>query len=236
MLNDGAGRRGRVLCRFGPNRPIITAIYGAAGGATGETPCVPATVYAEALTTDPEERLLRKLFMAFCAASMSPDFRSEPISESSLVKEEAAGEADEPLEPEELVELEVDDEELDELSCESSRLVKELYADCAPFRSPELIELNRSIMSWPRPERVEEPEPVSDENPMGGGPLGAEFSKVVSALCAAEMLLLLRAEETLERKVLSGLLELELEVELELELEPELDEEFDCDICSIWLR
>jgi hypothetical protein len=50
------------------------------------------------------------------------------------------------------------------------------------------------------------------------------------------MLLLLRAEETLERKVLSGLLELELEVELELELEPELDEEFDCDICSIWLR
>ena len=69
---------------------------------------------------------------------------------------------------------------------------------------------------------------------MGGGPLGAEFSKVVSALCAAEMLLLLRAEETLERKVLSGLLELELEVELELE--PELDEEFDCDICSIWLR
>jgi hypothetical protein len=48
------------------------------------------------------------------------------------------------------------------------------------------------------------------------------------------MLLLLRAEETLERKVLSGLLELELEVELELE--PELDEEFDCDICSIWLR
>jgi hypothetical protein len=58
----------------------------------------------------------------------------------------------------------------------------------------------------------------------------------VSALWAAEMLLLLRAEETLERKVLSGLLELELEVELELELEPELDEEFDCDICSIWLR
>jgi hypothetical protein len=150
------------LCRFGPNRPIITAIYGAAGGATGETPCVPATVYAEALTTDPEERLLRKLFMAFCAASMLPDFRSEPIWASSLVKEEAAEEADEPLEPEELVELEVDDEELDELSCESSRLVKELYADCAPFRSPELIELNRSIMSWPRPERVEEPEPVSD--------------------------------------------------------------------------
>ncbi len=44
--------------------------------------------YAEVLTSEPDERLVRKLFNADCALLMSPLLKADPISASSFVNEE----------------------------------------------------------------------------------------------------------------------------------------------------
>jgi hypothetical protein len=63
---------------------------------------------ADALTNEPEERLLKKLSSALCAALMFPELSAEPIFESRLVNE---------------VSLELLDEVLLELLDEDNRLV-----------------------------------------------------------------------------------------------------------------
>jgi len=69
---------------------------------------------AVVLTSEPEERLVRKLSSAVCAALISPEPRADPICDS---REENEFDPDEELE---LVELLVE-----ELLVESSKLVSE---------------------------------------------------------------------------------------------------------------
>lgn len=100
---------------------------------------------AVALTKEPEERLVRKLSRAVCAPLTLPELSAEPICESRL-------ENDEELDVLVLLD-ELSDELSEELSVEllveSSRLVSESYADCAPAVSPELMALKRLSTSLP---------------------------------------------------------------------------------------
>jgi hypothetical protein len=93
------------------------------------------SAHAVAFTSEPEERLVRKLSNAVCAVLTSPDLSASPICESSLVNDEVL----------ELLDVLL----VEELSVELSRLVSESYADCASDVSPELIALNRLSTSFP---------------------------------------------------------------------------------------
>jgi len=44
-------------------------------------------IHAVALTSDPAERLVKKLSKALCASLISPELSADPISESRLVNE-----------------------------------------------------------------------------------------------------------------------------------------------------
>ena len=142
---------------------------------------------------------------------MSPELRADPIALRRL-------ENDELSEDESLVVAVVDVAAVDVAVVELAvvlvdespperRLVKSVYADCAPLRSPELIALKRLTTSFATSLIVllEESEP---EGGGGGGPWGCCWlCSVVRAVWAAEMSLLLRAVDTLVRNCPSGLFE-----------------------------
>ena len=91
--------------------------------------------HAVALTSEPEERFVRKLSNAVCAVLTLPELSAAPICESSLVNDEVLESLDVLL--------------VEELFVELNRLVSESYADCASVTSPELIALKRFSTSCP---------------------------------------------------------------------------------------
>ena len=108
-------------------------------------------VHAVALTSEPEDKLVRKLSKAVCAVVTLPELSAEPISDSSLVNELELEVLDVALvESEELlVVVLLVDEPLLESLLEESRLVSESYADCASVTLPELMALKRLSTSFP---------------------------------------------------------------------------------------
>jgi hypothetical protein len=81
------------------------------------------------LTSDPEDKLERKLSRALCALLMFPDWSEEPISESSFVNDVTLELLDDEVLSFEVLSVEVLDVVPDALevllSLESSRLVRE---------------------------------------------------------------------------------------------------------------
>lgn len=99
-------------------------------------------VHAVALTSEPEDRLVKKLSRAVCALVTSPVPSAEPISESRLENDVLLPELL-------LLDALLVVASVAELSDELSRLVSESYADCAPVSSPELMALKRLSTSSP---------------------------------------------------------------------------------------
>lgn len=104
-------------------------------------------VHAVALTSEPEDRLVKKLSRAVCALVTSPVPSAEPISESRLENDVLLPEV--LLLEVLLLDALVLVASVAELSDELSRLVSESYADCAPVSSPELMALKRLSTSCP---------------------------------------------------------------------------------------
>ena len=95
--------------------------------------------HAVALTSEPAERLVRKVSRAVCAVVTSPELSADPICANRLENVVLL----------ELVDVLLEESVVEEGSEESNRLVSESYADCALFTSPELMELKRLSTSCP---------------------------------------------------------------------------------------
>jgi hypothetical protein len=151
------------------------------------------SLYAEALTSEPEETLFINESNTDCAELMSPEFSAEPIWLSNLLNE---------LESEELL-LDVERVLVVELALLllPSRVSRSLYADLALDKSPDLMELNRFSMSAPSSFSVEALVESKEDVALDSD---VSLSKVTNADCAEEISLFDSADLTLVMNVPTG--------------------------------
>jgi hypothetical protein len=155
-----------------------------------------AGAYATVLTSEPLDKLCRKLFRAVWAELILPELSAVPIASSKLENDVSLDDA---------LAVELASVLLDELSPEI-KPVRFSRAACAPATSPELMALNRFTTSCATSLNTALVDEV--ESALGGGGLGGcSLCSVVSADCAAEMSPSANAVETLARNCPIGLFE-----------------------------